>query len=536
MHRIMTSVVRWQGPPTKTAWTTAGLMTMAAATTLAVRASIGPLVIDDAYIAFRYVRNAALGHGLVYNVGERVLGASSPLYLLVLLPAALLGLDLATVGVAMGIICDILTATLLAWLGQRLGRGIGGGLAGMLFALAPEAVIPGLSGMETPLYTFLVVSGVAALCAGRYGLAAALAGLATIVRPEGILFGAAVLLGILWLQRQLRGRDLLAALGPLIAWVSFGQVYYGNPIPHSVLAKAAVYPPHADPFHNSLVLLRYLASSIEWSSGDPALTWHIFPLGILVLVGAVWAIRRVPATAVLFVWASVLFAAFAAVNRYLFPWYMAPLFPVAVLALVAGIDWLRRRLVELFKEWHLLQQVGTIAWAMVATVTLWPAAADTVGTAEGTRAALNRRELVYYEVGDWLRSVTGGDLGVATVDIGALGYAYAGPIIDLAGLTDPDALPYYEDPQYRFEFPHTIPLHLFLDQRPPILVTFDRFLGPLQSDRTFNACYAVMRTWPEPDPYYGSLLVFRKLPQDSEECLVATEESNRAQEIRLAGT
>ena len=41
-----------------------------------------PVASEDAYISFRYARNLAVGNGLVYNPGERVLGFTSPLWTL----------------------------------------------------------------------------------------------------------------------------------------------------------------------------------------------------------------------------------------------------------------------------------------------------------------------------------------------------------------------------------------------------------------------------------------------------------------------
>jgi hypothetical protein len=42
------------------------------------------LVIEDAWITYRYAKNIALGNGFVYNIGERVLGTTSPLFALIL--------------------------------------------------------------------------------------------------------------------------------------------------------------------------------------------------------------------------------------------------------------------------------------------------------------------------------------------------------------------------------------------------------------------------------------------------------------------
>lgn len=39
---------------------------------------------DDQFIIFRYVNNIISGHGFVYNIGERVLGSTTPLYTLLL--------------------------------------------------------------------------------------------------------------------------------------------------------------------------------------------------------------------------------------------------------------------------------------------------------------------------------------------------------------------------------------------------------------------------------------------------------------------
>ncbi|HEC35405.1 MAG TPA: hypothetical protein ENI39_02600, partial [Anaerolineae bacterium] len=51
---------------------------------LAARLVPGPRTVDDAYITFRYARNLVEGRGFVYNLGERVLGTTTPLYTLLL--------------------------------------------------------------------------------------------------------------------------------------------------------------------------------------------------------------------------------------------------------------------------------------------------------------------------------------------------------------------------------------------------------------------------------------------------------------------
>ena len=59
---------------------------LAGATALAVLGLVlkDAWVCDDAYITFRHVDHLWLGHGLQWNVGERVQGSTHPLWLLLL--------------------------------------------------------------------------------------------------------------------------------------------------------------------------------------------------------------------------------------------------------------------------------------------------------------------------------------------------------------------------------------------------------------------------------------------------------------------
>ena len=74
---------------------------------------------DDAYISFRYVKNFVQGQGLVYNPGERVEGYTNFLWVMLLVPFAWLGLDLALVSIALTLACSCATLALMAWLVRR---------------------------------------------------------------------------------------------------------------------------------------------------------------------------------------------------------------------------------------------------------------------------------------------------------------------------------------------------------------------------------------------------------------------------------
>ena len=69
---------------------------------------------DDAFISFRYAENLAEGHGLVYNVGERVEGFTNLSWTLLFGLIMMLGGE------------PVLASVFLGWLIQTL-RGLDGG-------------------------------------------------------------------------------------------------------------------------------------------------------------------------------------------------------------------------------------------------------------------------------------------------------------------------------------------------------------------------------------------------------------------------
>src|SRR5262245_22165277 len=56
------------------------------------------LPVDDAYISFRYAKNAVDGHGFVFNIGERVEGYTSSLWVFLLALAGRCGFDIPRAG------------------------------------------------------------------------------------------------------------------------------------------------------------------------------------------------------------------------------------------------------------------------------------------------------------------------------------------------------------------------------------------------------------------------------------------------------
>src|SRR6266850_4805342 len=116
-------------------------------------------LIDDAFISFRYARNFLEGHGLVYNVGERVEGYTNFLWTLMIAAAMRLGADPGMAAQLLGLASSIGVLLVL----HRWGRDLGASAWGALLAPAMLAVNRSFAawatgGLETRTFTFLVVA------------------------------------------------------------------------------------------------------------------------------------------------------------------------------------------------------------------------------------------------------------------------------------------------------------------------------------------------------------------------------------------
>lgn len=216
-------------------------------------------LLDDVFISVRYAQNLARGLGLAYNPGERVEGYTNFLYTVMLAAAFPLNLGILpfvkilNAAFALAAACGV-------W---RLGRALpldedprqNRALAlvpVLLFLLTPAVVISAAEGLETMLFTALLVWSTAIFLqeGGRGGFpwSAVLLALVAMTRPDGVAFGpwfliAGVLLGR---TRQETIRFAAVFLGLFAAYFVCRMAYYGDPLPNTFYAKGG----------GSLVLLR----------------------------------------------------------------------------------------------------------------------------------------------------------------------------------------------------------------------------------------------------------------------------------------
>ncbi len=149
------------------------------------------LPLDDPFIYFQYARQAADGFFLQYNTGEAATtGATSLVYMLLLLPAFWLGIDgmgIVVYAVGLGAVFLGLCGRELRLIGRQLDSAFAGDLACVLFLLCGPLLWGFLSGMEIGLFSFaLLLAFRQVICAAFWPAIGAVA-LLVVARPEGVL-------------------------------------------------------------------------------------------------------------------------------------------------------------------------------------------------------------------------------------------------------------------------------------------------------------------------------------------------------------
>ena len=412
--------------------------------------------LDDTWIHLQFARNLAEGHGFSFNAGVPSSGSTAPLWTLALSVPLALGVPPIVAAKSLGLLLACVAALGAALLTLRLsGSRAAALLAGVATAVTPRMAWAGLSGMEVPLYTALVVLAMLAYAKDSAvrdsrGLWAVLAALAGWSRPETFVAGAVLVLA--WLlgpARSSEGRRLVAGWWRppvLFAAISIGflafNVYVGGrPLPNTFYAKhygmgSAVSLAEGRYVDALMDVGRYpvnlLGDAVRWQAAQDGLLFGAAIVGVLALLGALG--QAVPAggralLAVLII--SPLAKGLVAPQPPMMVHegrYVMHLLVLGLVVCACGVSALARFARPRWLAW-LLAVLGLIQVGG-ATFTAMQTYADEVKNINDLQV----------RTGLWLADNTSPDATIATNDIGAIAFFSRRFILDTEGLVSPDAI------------------------------------------------------------------------------------------------
>jgi len=319
---------------------------------------------EDGLTTVTHARNVPLGLGLVHHLGEgHVHGFTSALGVLVPLAGELIHEGSGIFAVRIASLVAVCVALLYACL---ICRDIGLVAFPTAFVLAylsfdQNMIFYGMAGMETQMAVAIILGGVYHVRRNDLVASGIWLGLAPLARPEFVLWVAPALLYLA--LRNFKGAVRAGAIAAAIVvpWLVFTILYYGSPIPNTILAKSATNPIPAIltagsplPWMQWLVhqftghlalLLGYLEPFREvWNAAAApvpiVVLWGVVIAMVWLIVAGLLALRRIPGF-----WPVILFLALFFAYRVYFlgvvfysDWYMPPFLALVVIVAAIGMQ------------------------------------------------------------------------------------------------------------------------------------------------------------------------------------------------------
>jgi arabinofuranosyltransferase len=222
-------------------------------------------VSEDSFITFRYVLNTLDGYGPVFNPGENVQGYTHPLWFAMLVAGAWIVRNPIYLSIAYGLILTFLTVAIHGFYLLRLTPSRDQqvfllALTGFVWVRSDSWLSFQTGGLENPLSHLLLLGiliEVWIYAASRPYWLVLLFSLLCLTRPDFLVLVAP--LGILLLLRLRSIRELFAMslpASPLLVWILFAWLFYGEVSPNTAYAKIGIYPGWADGVRQGLLYLQ----------------------------------------------------------------------------------------------------------------------------------------------------------------------------------------------------------------------------------------------------------------------------------------
>ncbi len=470
---------------------------------------------EDFFITLRYARNIAHGIGFVYNVGEHVLGTTTPLYTLLLALAIRLHFDAALFGKLLSTAADAGSCLLVWRLGCTLERPIAGLCAALCFAIAPLNLTESVKGMESSLVACACI-GAWALWAERKDTGAwGCAALVTLLRIDGAVLAVILLLACLTRDRKVPWRGLLAYTALTLPWMLYAGLAFGSPIPASLRAKLVVYG-----WHNH-ALLPNLVPFLRLMTRNP-LALFLFAGAIAAAILAAWdglagqktrekGLILVPMLA----WLLVYYGGMAFSKVFLFGWYFLP--PTTVYYLAAFVGWARLLAMgRRFAGSGTSKRPGLPLWAAACLIAGTLFALVTVPRVARTlRESQRVEDELRIPIGFWLKAHAASGDTVMLEPIGYIGYYSGLRVLDTVGLVSPEVLPFYREEE-------PSPYHALWGRFRPEWILLragewedlQRHEGALPPEMRLGSQYRLAQSWRSPDSppdAAPAFLLFRRI-------------------------
>jgi hypothetical protein len=374
--------------------------------------------VDDALIYYRYIENFINGSGLVYNIGERFNAFTSPLYIYISVLASSVTKEVEITQLVLNGALLIASCITLIYIFDELKMSLAGFISSMMAVTAKYFYQ--VFGMETNLFILLSLLIIYFYFKGNFIALSFSSAFLLITRGEG-LFLLLILFYFVYKERRdkLKFSLLLPAITVLAANSVFNYLYYGNFLPHTLLAK--IYQGRSGFWDNASFVLgiEYLFKMFNKQS------LYIVCLYLFAGIDLVKFYRnRFVMILLLFTVSLTVFYAIFNIPNY--HWYYSFHFLTFFILVSLGIV----KIIELRKK--SFKYSGSVKFTVLLVFVYL-----TLTHLETARLIMREGPNENYKyMGEWFRNNTAPDTKIAAVEIGHIGWYSKRYIIDILGLTN----------------------------------------------------------------------------------------------------
>lgn len=395
---------------------------------------------DDPFITYRYAHNLARGLGFVYNPGERILSTTTPFFAILLTLLSFVSSDLPRVANLIGAFSLALGGLLLWDLSCTWKTPFVGWTALLLY---PSFTLPALTlGSEIPLYIAISLGAFAAYARKRYFMTAILAAIVTLTRHDGLLVPLVLILDyVLRIGKPIPWKAIMVFIGLLLPWLLFAWIYFGYPLPITLLAKRQ---------QGTMAVSQTFAPGFLWILGWYQGGWQYWLEALLALLGIYWLARFARQWFLLLSWNVLYFGAYTllGVSRYF--WYYAPLVPGFIVLVGLGVSAIGQLIPQTLQRLRISParqsgapgltyvSAGNSTGYLLAGALIIALATAQILDLRQLSAQPDQRAIHYRRVAVWLNQNTPPDALIGSLEVGILGYYTDRRFVDFAGLIHPE--------------------------------------------------------------------------------------------------
>lgn len=394
---------------------------------------------DDQFTIYRYIENIAGGVGFVFNAGEHVLGSTTPLFTLLgaLAKYIFAGVETRTLVACINIILISLSAVCFFRFSRLFISRNFSYIGVSIFILSLSKTIS--AGMESPLFILCILLFLMYSFTDRYSKSTIFLAGALLTRPDALL--VCILAFLFWVYKKGFYKAVqytLIVVCMVLPWIIFATLYFGSPIPQSLLTKSHVSDIVYQSKTQALKVQLANMSRVYWGKIiDPEhipaqIVFNLLPF--LIFIGLAflrfwkkyWLFFSIP---------IIYFISFSFSNPVMYPWYISQIEPFWILFSLAGVFVGYEYLVQKFPK-H--AKIFFIVCALVLLAgPVYGYVKSVLPQGEGSKMALYKFALYVQE------HKKPGDI-VGLSNIGIVSYTLMDTYIhDFIGLTRSDTLQYY---------------------------------------------------------------------------------------------